>query len=215
MKTDDEKRAVTADLERYKQSLADDSVIQLSEDYEKGLVLVFFFAGKLQGVEESGFDIAASLRDMIASFDEIKETARLTDAANARKKACAARDERRKNPEPTAVVSDNPVTVRLLEIQKTIDAKNFVEATAQLTALSKTYPSEPRIYYNMGRVAGMFAAATDDPDIQARKLVEAKEAYTKVINTATADTDRSCSLSHMSPWQRYTSTSTATTRQDL
>lgn len=189
LKTDDEKRAVTADLERYKASLADDSTIQLSEDYDKGLVLVFFFADKLHGVEESGFDIAASLRDMIASFDELKETARLTDAANARKKALAARDERRKNPE-TTVVADNPVTTRLLEIQKTIDAKDFLTATAELNALAKAYPAEPRVYYNMGRVAGMFAAATDDADVQAHKLVEAKEAYTKVISTATDDTDR-------------------------
>jgi hypothetical protein len=190
LKTDDEKRAVTADLEKYKQSLADDSAIQLAEDYDKGLVLVFFFADKLHGVEESGFDIAASLRDMIASFDEAKETARLTDAANARKRALAARDERRKNPEVTTVVAENPVTTRLLEIQKMIDAKDLIKASAELTTLSKTYPAEPRVYSNLGRVAGMLAAGTDDPAIQAHKLVEAKDAYTSVIRTATADTDR-------------------------
>ena len=189
LKTDDEKRVVTADLEKYKQSLADESVIQLSEDYDKGLVLTFFFADRLRETEESGFDIAASMRETIASFDEAKETARVADAANARKRALAAREERRKNPEAKPV-AENPITTRLLAIQKMIDAKDLLNASADLTTLSKAYPSEPRIYYNMGRVAGLLAAGTDDPEIQAHKLVEAKDAYSNVIKTAAADTDR-------------------------
>jgi len=190
LRTDDEKLAVTAELEKYKQALADDAVIQLAEDYDKGLVLVFFFADKLHGVEESGFDIAASVRGMIESFDEAQETSRLTNAANARKKAVAAREERKNTPGVKTVVAENPVTSRLIDIQKMIDAKEFVRASAELTSLSKAYPTEPRIYYNLGRVAGSLAAATDDPDVEAHKLLEAKEAYSKVINTATGDTDR-------------------------
>ena len=190
LKTDDEKRAVTADLEKYKLSLADDAVIQLSEAYDRGLVLVFFFADRLRGVEESGFDIAGSLREMIASFDEAKESTRLTEAATARTRALAARDERRKTSDVKNVVAENPVTTRLLDIQKMIDAKDHTRASAELTTLSKTYPTEPRIYYNIGRVAGMQAAATDDPDVQARKLVEAKDAYVKALDNATGDTDR-------------------------
>lgn len=191
LKTDDEKRAVSADLEKYKQALADEAVIQLSEAYDKGLVLVFFFADQLRGVEESGFDIAGSLREMIASFNEEKESPRLAEAAAARTRALAARDERRMTPDVKNVVAENPVTTRLLEIQKLIDANEHSRASAELKALSKTYPSEPRIYYNLGRVAGTMAAATDDPDVQARKLVEAKEAYARVLDHATGDTDRS------------------------
>jgi hypothetical protein len=50
-------------------------------------------------------------------------------------------------------------------------------------------PSEPRIYYNIGRVAGLAASATDDADDQAKSLVDAKNAYTNVLRTATINTD--------------------------
>jgi hypothetical protein len=187
--TDAEKSAVTADLERYKQSLADDAVIQRSEDYDRGLVLVFFFDDKLREIENGGFDIAASLKDIIVSFDELKETARLTTAAEAKKRALTARAERR-NSDVKPVVAENPVTKRLLDIQKMIDAKDFAAAQTQLTALSKNYPADARVYYNLGRISGLLAAGTSDPDVQARRLVEAKEAYTNVIEHRNAETDR-------------------------
>ena len=50
-------------------------------------------------------------------------------------------------------------------------------------------PSEPRIYYNIGRVAGLTAVGIDDREVQAQKLLEAKAAYTNVIKTATLMTD--------------------------
>lgn len=190
LKTDDEKRAVTAELDRFKASLADDSKIQLAGDYDKGLVLVFFFADKLRDVENSGFDIAASLKDMIGSFDEAKESARVAEAAEAARKAIAAREERRKSSASTVVVAENPVTNRLLDVQHLIDAKEYSRASSELTTLSKTYPKEPRIYYNLGRVAGLLASGTNDPEEQAHRLVEAKEAYTKVIDSASPDTDK-------------------------
>ena len=189
VKTDAEKRAVTAQLEKYKQELSDESALQLYEDYEKGSVLSFYFAEQLKGIEDSGFDIASSLREMIASFDPAKETARITDSAEARKRAMAAREERKKHPE-TTLVAENPVTARLIEIQKTIDAKNYAKANADLKQLLTQNPSEPRIYYNLGRVAGLLAAGTDDPDAQAQTLLDARVAYSNVIRTATPYTDK-------------------------
>src|SRR5207244_5034445 len=70
VKGEAEKRAVSADFEKYKQILADESVLQLYEDYEKGALLSFYFADQLKGIEDSGFNIASSLREMIASFDD-------------------------------------------------------------------------------------------------------------------------------------------------
>ena len=188
--SDAEKRVVAAEVEQYKRTLADESVLKLSEDYDKGLVLAFFFAGQLRQVEESGFDIAASLRDMLVSFDAAKENRRLSDSAEARKRALAGRENRKTHPETRATVVENPVTIKLREIQKTIDAKDYAKAAADLKQLQAQNPSEPRIYYNIGRVAGLAAAGIDDPDIQAEKLIEAKEAYSKVLTTATPDTDK-------------------------
>ena len=88
------------------------------------------------------------------------------------------------------MVADNPVTLRLLEIQKTIDAKDFVKATVDLKQLLEKNPDEPRIYYNLGRVAGLSAVGIADQDAQAAKLLEAQTFYGNVLRKATRDTDK-------------------------
>lgn len=188
MKTDDEKRSVSADLDKFKQTMADDSALRLYEDYEKGSVLSFYFAEQLKGMEDSGFDIAASLREMIASFDPSKESGRVAATADARRRAQAARDERRTHPDERTV--ENPVTARLLAIQHTIDAKDYSKAADDLKRLNGEFPREPRVYYSIGRVASLRAEAITDPETQARTLLEAKTAYSNVIGTAKPDTDK-------------------------
>ncbi len=190
MKTDAEKRAVSAELEKFKQTLADESILRLYEDHEKGLVLTFFFSDKLKEIEESGFDIAASLGEMLISFDAAKESGRLAATAEARTRALAAREAHKHHPEDQITVVENPVTVRLREIQKAIDAKDYTKAAADLKQLQIQNPSEPRIYYNIGRVAALVAVGIEDADAQAEKLMEAQAAYNNVIRNATADTDR-------------------------
>lgn len=187
LKTDAEKRAVTADLEKQKGEFSDEAALALYEEYQKGAVLSFYFAEQLRGVEDSGFDIASSVKDMLLAFDPSKETGRLTATADARRRAAAARAARKGSPPPVSV--ENPVTVSLIEIQKAIDAKDLVRAQTDLKQLLAKYPSEPRIYYNIGRVAGLQAAAIQDPEEQAAKLVEARVAYTNAINSATESTD--------------------------
>ena len=188
-KTDADKRAVSAELERYKQSLADESTQELYEDYQRGAVFAFYFADELKGVEDSGFDIANSLKEMIVGFDGTKEAGRLASTAEARRRAIAAREERKKNPQSTTASASNPLVTRLTNIQKTIDAKDYPKADADLKALLQTYPKEPRIYYNIGRVAGLTASTLTEQDQQTAKLREAQEAYSNVIRNATVDTD--------------------------
>jgi len=191
LKTDNQKRAVTAELQKFKDAQADETALRLSEDYEKGAVLDFYFAQQLRGMETSGFDIAASMREMLLSLDATKEANRLTEFAEARKRAQAAREARKTSAAtPEIAVVENPVTTRLLEIQKTIEAKNYPKASADLDQLQKDSPNDPRIYYNIGRVATLQLENITDPDEQARKLVDAKNAYVKVLDTATATTDR-------------------------
>ena len=168
-------------MQKYHASLADETALQLSEDYDKGAVLVFYFSEQLAGVEDSGFNIASSMREMILSFDPAKETGRYASFADARKRALAAREERKRNP-VQPVVAVNPVTVRLVEIQKVIDAKDYVRASAELGSLAKQFPDEPRIQYNLGRVAGIVASGLNgQPEEQKAKLLESKAAYDKVL----------------------------------
>jgi tetratricopeptide (TPR) repeat protein len=162
--------------------LSDETILQLSEDYEKGAVLVFYFAQQLSGVEDSGFDIASSMREMILSFDPAKETGRYASFADARKRALAAREERKKNPVQT-VIAVNPVTTRLVDIQQLIQARNYDQAASELKSLLDQNPNEPRIYYSIGRLASLVATGLDEEhaEQQTAKLKEAKTAYENII----------------------------------
>ncbi|HEY0657725.1 MAG TPA: hypothetical protein VGD05_04590, partial [Pyrinomonadaceae bacterium] len=188
MKTDAEKRAVSAELEKYKQAAADETALQLSEAYKRGAVLSFYFADQFKGLEDSGFDVASSLRDMILSLDATKETNRLEQYAEAGKRA----EARRKTPAAQTVSGaiENPVTNKLLEIQKIIEAKNYSQAGAELKQLAEKNQADSRIYYNIGRVASLSAETIEDADLQNQKLQEAKAAYSNVISSATPNTDK-------------------------
>ncbi|HEY0428201.1 MAG TPA: hypothetical protein VGC76_10505 [Pyrinomonadaceae bacterium] len=189
MKTVDEKKAVAAELAAFKQTFADDSALQLSEAYERGAVLAFYFADQLKGFEESDFDIASSMREIILTLDTTKEANRLAQFADARKRA----EERRKN--TTTVVTkiiENPVTTKLLAIDKITVDKDYTSAETQLKQLLTEYPTEsPRIYYALGRVLSLAAegSAKEEVDARNRRLLEAKVAYTNVLRSASAETD--------------------------
>jgi hypothetical protein len=189
MKTDAEKRAVSAELDTFKKSFADDTALELSQAYERGAVLAFYFAEQLRGLEDSGFDVASSMRDILLSIDPNKEANRLAQFADARKRA----EDRRKNPTVVQVkVIENPVTVKLLAIDQTINAKNYAAADTELKKLLAEYPTEsPRIYYALGRVSSLSAEglAKEDIETRNRRLLEAKVSYTNVIRSATPQTD--------------------------
>src|SRR5207237_4159099 len=121
------------------------------------------------------------MREMIRSFDPAKESSRLAAAADARKRALEARESRKKNPEVRSVAVENPVTTRLLEIQKTIDSRNYPQATADLKTLLEKNQSDARIYYNLARVASLSAEGITDSDQQNRALIESKTNYEKVV----------------------------------
>ena len=183
-KTAEEKKTISDDLQKYNATVADEAALQLSEDYEKGAVLVFYFAEQLKGVEDSGFDIASSMREMVLSFDPAKETGRYASFAEARKRALAVREARKKNPAQQNVIAVNPVTTRLGDIQKLIDQKQYGRAETELKALLTENSGEPRIYYTLGNVEGQLAVASTDSEQQKAKFLEAKKAYENVLKIA-------------------------------
>lgn len=71
-----------------------------------------------------------------------------------------------------------------------IAARDLTGAGAELKKLAAENPSEPRIYYTIGRVASLSAEGVTDPDIQAQKLLDAKVAYSNVLRTAKPNTDK-------------------------
>lgn len=178
----DPTKEVFNSLEKFKSEAADETYLRLSEDFEKGAILSFYFADQLKGVEESGADIAAAMREMILSFDPAKEAGRYDRYADSRKRALAVREARRSTAGTyVTTVAENPVTNKLLEIQKTVEAKNYTKAEADLKELLKANPDEPRVFYNLGRVASLTAVSLEDSEQQAAKLLEAKVSYENVV----------------------------------
>jgi hypothetical protein len=149
----------------------DEIALKLSEAYEKGAVLSFYFAQQLKSSEDGGFDIASSLRDMILSLEPSKEANRLSEFNDAKKRAAAKREEQRKN---ALVVVENPLTKRLLEIEPMIQAQKYTEAETELKKLLDSNPDEPRIYYALGRIKSLSAAAVTDVEVRNARMLEAK-----------------------------------------
>ena len=203
-KTVEEKRAVSAELDAFKKSVADETAVSLSEAYENGAVLAFYFADQLKGTEDSGFDIASSLHDMILSIDPTRETNRLAQFAEARKRGLTAREERRKNVE-TVVVADSPVTKKLSAVDEVIKSKNYKEAEVQLKQLLQTYPDNAtRIYYSLGRNASLSAENITADEARKTRLLEAKVFYENAIRSATTQTDKALlSLSYVAIGRIY------------
>lgn len=178
----EEKRKVSRALEEYKRELADETAFRLSETYQNGGVLAFYFARQLNGLAESGFDISGSLRDIILSLDATAETNRLAENAAARKRAVAARDAARIK---ALTVVENPVVKKLREVDDLIRVKNFQKAEVELQGLMLDNPTEkPRISYNLGRLASIAAESTTDEQVRKQKLLEAKKHYDETLNEA-------------------------------
>jgi hypothetical protein len=176
------KRAVSAELAALKQSFADETAAQLSSAYERGAVLSFYFADQLKGLENSGFDISASLRDIILSLDPAKESNRLAQFAAARNRVILARQaSRNKNLE---------LPTKLLEIDALINNKNYSEADAQLKKLLDENPNESRIFYTLGRLSSISAETAFDEALRDKRLDDAKANYSNAIRTANDKTDK-------------------------
>lgn len=156
----------------------DEVAFELSNAYENGAVLSFYFAKQLLGLEDSGFDIASSLRDMVVALDPAKEANRLAENAEARNRAGAAFEARKKT---AVVVLDNPVTKRLIEIEPMIEARRYSEAEQALSSLLQSNAGDGRIYYNLGRVKSLSAAETNDVEARNVFFRDAKSMFEAVL----------------------------------
>ncbi|MCX7639942.1 MAG: hypothetical protein N2Z23_05820 [Pyrinomonadaceae bacterium] len=186
-KTDDEKRNIVAELNKLKTELADESALLLSEAYEKGAVLAFHFAEQLKGIEESGFDIASAFRDMILSINFAREKQRLTEFAEAIKRATQKKEARKIQVELSP--REKALAEKLLQAEEMIKKKEFEKADEFLANLMQEYPGDPRIFYARGRVASLYAEIAFDENLRDERLGKAAANYRNAILQATPDTD--------------------------
>ncbi|MEZ5429111.1 MAG: hypothetical protein R2747_22890 [Pyrinomonadaceae bacterium] len=196
-KRDALKKQVVADLNKYNSALADETALLLSEAYEQGAVLTFYFADKLRSLEDSGFDITESIGQMIAAIDTTKEANRLDEVADARARALAEREKRKALAADPNKVIENPVTKKLLAIDEIIKNKAYDDARRQLKDLlldeevSREGSEElSRVYYSLGRLESLAAEAATEADTRNYHLIAAKNAYDNVLKNKTDKTDK-------------------------
>src|SRR6266850_4085436 len=198
-KDDVTRQAITKDFQAATAALQDESIARLSEEYERGAVLVFFFAEQLKGIESSGFDVAIFLGDMIASFDPVRETRRLAENAQARERALAARQSRlmARNAETETPVYSEAAKVKaaalvekLADIEQTLRLKDYENAEARLKDLLKEYSREPRVFFALAQTASFAAADATDEVVQANRLNRALGNYRLALEAASPETDR-------------------------
>lgn len=187
----DSRRAVSAELEKHRQSFSDATIAELSDAYERGAVLSFFFADKLKDLESSGFDVTSAFPDMIASFDAAKETSRMAENSAARRRGIEAR---RKVVVVETADPNAPRMAVLIEKLKEIEAvtnqKEFDEAEKRLQNLLSEYPNEPRIFFALGRTASLSARGVFDENLRDFRLGKAFESYSNAIKNASLENDK-------------------------
>jgi hypothetical protein len=193
-----QRAAITSELQTATKAAEDETVARLSDDYEHGAILAFYFADQLKGIESAGFDIAGFFGDMIATFDPQREIHRLNENAGSRERALAARQarlsSRRADVEPVYSEPDAAraavLVKRLGEIEQTLQSKDYNNAEAQLKELLRDYSREPRIFFALAQTASLAAADAIDEQVQAERLNRALGNYRLAIEASSPETDR-------------------------
>ncbi len=183
--TDAGRATITRENNEARLAIADRTALALSEAYERGAVLSFYFAEQLRGVEESGFDVADFLPDMIASFTTARELSRLAEAKPARERALASR--RTTQPAAsTAIIEATPsaassrnerLATSLKQIQNLLQLNNYTQAETELLALRNEYQGDPRILFALGQAASASARDATDERIRDERLNRALAHY--------------------------------------
>jgi hypothetical protein len=194
-KDDPARAGVAKEAQAAMTAIQDDTVANLADEYERGAVLVFFFADQLQGIETTGFDIANFFADMIASFDPARESRRPAEYAAARARALAARQARlAKRNEPDAPVYSAAEAAALVKalaaVEEVLRQKDYNGAESRLRAMLQEYPGEPRVFFALAQTWSVAAADATDEEVQAQRLNNALTNYRLAVQAASPETDR-------------------------
>ena len=200
-KDDAARTAIANEAKAARAAIADETIARLSEDYENGALLDFYFAEQMRDVEASGFDIANFLADMIAGFDPAREGKRFAETAEARNRVLAARKAHPRYSlwlvDPSAEtrdaneISHNSVLVtKLGEVEKLLQTRSYEEAETRLKGLLQDYPGDARLFFTLAQTASLWARDTTDDDFQNQRLNRALTNYRLAVAAASPDIDR-------------------------
>jgi len=196
-KEPEKKTAITKELAVKKAEIADESIAQLSDAYERGALLAFYFSDKLKEVESAGFEFSSFFPDMMASLNVATEMNRLTENATARERANKLREARRAEIASIKASANDPAAKRradlvkgLKDVDEQIRIKDYAQAEAQLKELLKQFSGEPRIFFALGRVLSLSTENVTDEDVQRERLERALGQYDLAIQSSSRDTDQ-------------------------
>ncbi len=195
------RRTIAGEAETTRVAIADETISRLAEEYEKGAVLDFFFADQLRDFQASGFDIASFFAEMITGFDPARENKRLAEVSAARGRAIAARkahprysvwliDPGAETREAVDTSRGSALVKSLTEVEKLLQTRNYEEAEARLKGMLQEYPGEPRLFFNLGLTASLWARDTTDDDLQTQRLNRGLANYRLAVAAAAPETDK-------------------------
>ncbi len=200
-KDDAARAAIAKESVGSRAAIGDETIARLADDYEKGALLDFYLADQLRDIEVSGFDIGNFLGDMVASFDPARESKRLTENADARARAIAARkahpaysvwliDPGAESREATDTSRNSALTKNFKEIETLLQTRNYEAAEVRLKALLQENPGDARLLFTLGQTASLWARDTTDDDLQSQRLNRALANYRLATQAAAPETDK-------------------------
>ena len=200
-KDDATRKTIAREAESARAAIADEAIARLAEDYERGAVLDFYFAGQLRDFQDSGFDVASFFAEMVTGFEPARESKRLTEVNEARERALAARkaharyslwliDPALETRETTDTTRTSALVKSLTEIEKLLQTRNYEAAETRLKSLLQEYPGDARLFFNLGQTASLWARDTTDDDLQTQRLNRALANYGFAVQAASPETDR-------------------------
>ncbi len=189
-----ERAQITQDLQAARTAIADEQTAQLADAYERGAVLVFYFAEQLREQAMAGFDINDLFGDMITHFDVAREQSRPAEYAAARERALAARRQAQQQAAALNTAEGEQGLARRTLLVKSLDdanellrVKKYDEAETRLKTLMREYQGEPRVFFALAQVASSSAQDTFDEDLRADRLRRALANYRFAVQHAALD----------------------------
>jgi tetratricopeptide (TPR) repeat protein len=170
-----------------------DAIADLSLAYERGAVLVYHFYDQLAAYERAGVDVKDYVGAMLEKIDFEREAMRLDEYGQRLARYREAKLNVNAAP-PTEALStisnaDEKVVARLLEADKLISRRSYVEARAILEDVRRERPNNARALFGLGEVTSKQASATTDADKLSDELYAAVEFYRRAAENASSTTE--------------------------
>ena len=169
-----------------------DAMYDLSQEYERGAVLVYHFYDKMSAYDRVGINLRDYFSDLITKIDFERESKRLEEYAQRLARYKQAKLEATSAPAPATTISnaDEATVSRILQADQMINARRYDDARAVLQSILKERPQNARALFGMAEVTSKKASQVSDSDRLGEELYAAVEYYKQAADNASTDTEK-------------------------